>query len=182
MFAPVCYSIYSKNILWQLFGKLTAPFGPGNSHGQDKSPGNFNMPAIKSNKNRQARSPALDKSIVLVGLMGAGKSSIGRLLSRRLGLEFVDADTEIETAAGSSIEEIFEEHGETSFRSGERRVIARLLAGPVRVIATGGGAYMSGTTRDNIRDRGVAVWLKGDLAVLLERVGRRPLPARWFVE
>lgn len=131
------------------------------------------MPAAEAKKNRQARSSALDKSIVLVGLMGAGKSSIGRLLGRRLGLEFVDADTEIETAAGSSIDEIFEEHGETSFRSGERRVIARLLAGPVRVIATGGGAFMDEATQMAIKESATSIWLKADLETLLKRVTRR---------
>jgi shikimate kinase len=110
---------------------------------------------------------------VLVGLMGAGKSSIGRLLSRHLGLEFVDADAEIEAAAGASIEEIFKEHGEAAFRSGERRVIARLLAGPVRVIATGGGAFMNEATRAAIKKSATSVWLKADLETLLKRVTRR---------
>lgn len=173
LLAPVCYFIYTKNLLWLFFGKLTAPSGPGNSHGPGESPRNLSMPAAKSNKNRPPRAPALDKSIVLVGLMGAGKSSIGRLLGRRLGLEFVDADAEIEAAAGASIEEIFEQHGEVAFRSGERRVIARLLAGPVRVIATGGGTFMDETTRTAIKKSAISVWLKADLATLLKRVSRR---------
>ncbi len=131
------------------------------------------MPAALSNENRPVRSPALDKSIVLVGLMGAGKTSIGRLLGRRLGLEFVDADAEIEAAAGASIEEIFKVHGEAAFRSGERRVIARLLAGPVRVIATGGGAFIDQATRTAIKKSATSVWLKADLETLLKRVSRR---------
>ncbi len=173
MLAPVCYFIYTKILLWLFFGKLTALLGPGNSHGPGTRPRNLNMRGAKSNNNRPAKVPALDKSIVLVGLMGAGKSSIGRLLSRHLGLEFVDADTEIEAAAGASIEEIFEEHGEEAFRSGERRVIARLLAGPVRVIATGGGAFMDEATRTAIKNSATSVWLKADLDTLLKRVSRR---------
>lgn len=114
-----------------------------------------------------------DRSIVLVGLMGAGKSSIGRMLADRLDLEFVDADSAIEAAAGATIEEIFETHGEATFRSGERRVIARLLSGPVRVIATGGGAFMDPETRERVRASAVSVWLKADLPTLLKRVSRR---------
>lgn len=116
---------------------------------------------------------ALKRPIVLVGLMGAGKSSIGRLVASRLGLEFVDADAEIEDAAGASIEEIFENHGEAVFRSGERRVISRLLAGPVRVIATGGGAFMDEGTRAEIKHAALSIWLKADLETLLKRVSRR---------
>ncbi|MDH3240187.1 MAG: shikimate kinase [Alphaproteobacteria bacterium] len=115
----------------------------------------------------------LHRPIVLVGLMGAGKSSIGRLLATRLGLEFVDADAEIESAAGASIEEIFETHGEAFFRSGERRVIARLLTGPVRVIATGGGAFIDSETRRKIKASGLSIWLKADTETLLRRVSRR---------
>jgi shikimate kinase len=115
----------------------------------------------------------LDRPIVLVGLMGAGKSSIGRLLAARLGLEFVDADAEIESAAGATIEEIFETHGEAFFRSGERRVIDRLLAGPVRVIATGGGAFIDDDTRRKIKAAGLSIWLKADTETLLKRVSRR---------
>jgi shikimate kinase len=114
-----------------------------------------------------------ERSIVLVGLMGAGKSSVGRRLATRLGLPFVDADTEVEAAAGCTIEEIFETHGEQYFRDGERRVIARLLSGPRQVLATGGGAYMDPDTRACIRERGIAVWLKAELEVLLKRVKRR---------
>jgi len=114
-----------------------------------------------------------DRSIVMVGMMGAGKSAIGRRLAQRLGLPFVDADSEIERAAGCSIEEIFAKHGEADFRDGERRVIARLLEGPVCVLATGGGAFMDAATRERIRASAVSVWLKADLDTLVDRVGRR---------
>lgn len=114
-----------------------------------------------------------ERSIVLVGLMGAGKSTVGRRLASRLGLPFFDADSEIETAAGMSISEIFESHGEAAFRDGERRVIARLLQGPRHVLATGGGAFMSEETRALIAQRAVSVWLKADLDLLVARVGRR---------
>ncbi len=113
------------------------------------------------------------KTIVLVGLMGAGKSSVGRLLAKRLDLEFIDADHEIEQAAQCSIEQIFERHGEAVFRDGEQRVIARLLTGPAHVLATGGGAFMRKKTRDAIRGRGISVWLRADLDLLLRRVSRR---------
>ena len=117
--------------------------------------------------------PGLDRIIVLVGMMGAGKTTVGRRLAARLGLEFVDADTEIEEAAKCSIEDYFERHGEAAFRDGERRVIARLLDGPVGVLATGGGAYMSEDTRRLVAEKGIAVWLRADLEVLKERVMRR---------
>jgi len=110
---------------------------------------------------------------VLVGLMGAGKTNIGRRLAQRLGLPFVDADAEIEAAAGETIEEIFERRGEAAFRDGERRVIARLLDGPVHVLATGGGAFLDADTRRLIRERGVSVWLRADIELLLVRVARR---------
>ena len=113
------------------------------------------------------------KTIVLVGLMGAGKTSVGRLLAKRLDLEFIDADDEIEQAAQCSIEQIFESRGEAEFRDGERRVIARLLTGPTHVLATGGGAFMRKETRDAIRGRGISVWLRADLDLLLRRVSRR---------
>ncbi len=115
----------------------------------------------------------LPRTIALVGLMGAGKSSIGRRLAQRLKVPFTDADTEIEAAAGATIEEIFERHGEAAFREGERRVIARLLEGPVQVLATGGGAFMDPTTRMLLRERAVTVWLRADLDLLLSRVVRR---------
>jgi shikimate kinase len=120
------------------------------------------------------------RSIVLVGLMGAGKTSIGRRLAEKLGLPFVDADSEIESAAGMSIPEIFADHGEAHFRDGERRVIARLLENGRQVLATGGGAFMNAETRANIARQGISVWLKADIDVLMKRVlkrGGRPLLA-----
>ncbi|HVO15931.1 MAG TPA: shikimate kinase [Alphaproteobacteria bacterium] len=117
--------------------------------------------------------PRPSKSIVLVGLMGAGKSRVGRQLATQLGLDFVDADTEIEEAAGCTISEIFERYGEAAFRDGERRVMRRLLDGPVRVIATGGGAFIDPATRAHVGERGISVWLRADIETLLARVGRR---------
>lgn len=114
-----------------------------------------------------------NRSVVLVGLMGCGKSAIGRRLAAALKLPFVDADEEIEKAAGKSISEIFEDHGEAHFRDGERKVIARLLDGGPQVLATGGGAYMDAETRTRVAERGVSVWLKADLPILLRRVARR---------
>ena len=113
------------------------------------------------------------RSLVLVGMMGAGKSSVGRKLAIRLGLPFVDADTEIETAAGMTIPEIFQERGEPEFRSGEARVIARLLDNGPQVLATGGGAYMNPETRRLISQKGVSVWLKAEFDVLMRRIKRR---------
>jgi shikimate kinase len=113
------------------------------------------------------------RSIVLVGMMGVGKSSVGRRLAARLSIPFVDADTEIEKAAGMSIADIFARHGEADFRNGEARVIARLLESGPQVLATGGGAFMNATTRANIRDRAVSVWLKADAGVLTRRLRRR---------
>jgi len=113
------------------------------------------------------------RSIVLIGMMGVGKSSVGRRLSTRLAIPFVDADTEIEKAAGMTIADIFSHHGEAYFRSGEARVIARLLEGGPQVLATGGGAVMNPTTRDAIRTKGVSVWLKADLDVLMRRINKR---------
>lgn len=113
------------------------------------------------------------KSIALIGLMGAGKTSIGRRLARRLALPFTDADAEIEAAAGLTIAEIFELYGETHFRDGERRVIARLVEGPRKVIATGGGAFMDPGTRALILARCAAIWLDGEVEALAGRVGRR---------
>ena len=113
------------------------------------------------------------RSIVLVGMMGACKSSIGRRLAIRLGLPFADADTEIETAAGMTIAEIFAKHGEPYFRAGEARVIARLLDHGPQVLATGGGAIMDQRTRDLIQIKGISIWLKADLDVLNKRTKRR---------
>ncbi|QPH53938.1 shikimate kinase [Pontivivens ytuae] len=114
------------------------------------------------------------RSIVLIGLMGAGKTSVGRRLAARLGLPFVDSDAEIEEAAGQSIPQIFETLGEPAFRDGERRVIARLLAGPPSVIATGGGAWMDAETRALVREGATSVWLKATVATLAGRVKDKP--------
>ena len=113
------------------------------------------------------------RSIVLVGMMGAGKSSIGRRLAGRLNIPFVDADAEIEEAASMSIADIFESHGEPAFRAGEARVIARLLEHGPQVLATGGGAFMNPQTRARIGDKGISVWLKAELDVLTRRLRRR---------
>ncbi len=113
------------------------------------------------------------RSVVLVGMMGAGKSSIGRRLAARLAIPFVDADSEIEAAAGMTIPEIFARHGEPYFRAGEARVIARLLDGGPQVLATGGGAVMDPHTRELIAAKGISVWLKADVEVLLRRTRRR---------
>ena len=114
------------------------------------------------------------RSVVLVGMMGAGKSTIGRRLSLRLGLPFIDADAEIEVAhAGMTIPEIFERHGEPYFRDGEARVISRLLDNGPGVLATGGGAFMREETRDRIRDKAISIWLKVDPEIILHRVKRR---------
>jgi shikimate kinase len=115
----------------------------------------------------------LDRPIVLVGLMGAGKSTIGRRLGKRLGLPFVDADEEIERAADRKVSEIFDSFGEPAFRDGERRVIARLIEGGPQVIATGGGAFMDERTRALILDRCTAIWLDADIETLTARVARR---------
>jgi shikimate kinase len=123
--------------------------------------------------------PAGDRVIVLIGLMGAGKSTVGKRLAARLGVNFLDTDSEIETAAAMTIPEIFENHGEPAFRRGEAKVIERLLQDmqkgtpPGGVLATGGGAYMRPETRDNIAKYGVSVWLRADVELLLKRVARR---------
>lgn len=131
-----------------------------------------------SGPSRQHREAALVRAlgprcVVLVGMMGAGKTSVGRRLAQRLGLPFVDADHEIEAAAGMTIPEIFAEHGEAYFRDGERRVVARLLNEGPRVVATGGGAFMQEATRDVIARNGVSVWIKADFEVLMRRVRKR---------
>lgn len=118
------------------------------------------------------------RNVILVGMMGAGKTSVGRRLSHLLHIPFVDADAEIERAANLSIPEIFAHYGEEHFREGERRVIARLLSGGPKVVATGGGAFMSEETRRACRETGITVWLKAEVPVLMERVrkkGNRPL-------
>jgi shikimate kinase len=117
---------------------------------------------------------ALDRrSVVLIGMMGVGKSSIGRRLATRLAIPFVDADTEIEKAAGMSISDIFARHGEADFRSGEARVIARLLESGPQVLATGGGAFMNEGTRAAIKAKGVSIWLSAEFEVLLRRISKR---------
>jgi shikimate kinase len=120
-----------------------------------------------------ADAPLRNRTVVLVGLMGAGKSSIGRRLAHALDMPFFDADEEVERAARLTIPEIFAEMGEKAFRDGERRVIARLLDGPPHVMATGGGAFMNAETRAFIAEKAVSVWLKADVEVLIRRVGRK---------
>lgn len=115
----------------------------------------------------------LDKPIVLVGLMGAGKSTVGRRLARQLGLPFVDSDSAIEDAAGFSAAEVFEKYGEKDFRDGERRLVARLVEGHVRVIATGGGAFVDPRTRELLNARAITIWLDASIDVLSERTSRR---------
>jgi shikimate kinase len=126
----------------------------------------MNAPHSRSNQR-------IDRPIVLIGLMGVGKTTVGRRLAARLNLDFVDADTEIETAAGLSIAEIFERFGEDHFRDGERRVIARLIDGKAKVISTGGGAFMNPQTRDLILTKTTAVWIDADIPTLAERVARK---------
>lgn len=124
--------------------------------------------------------PLRHRTIALVGLMGVGKSSVGRRLANALGLPFRDADAEVESAAGRSIPEIFSQMGEPAFRDGERRVIGRLLEGPPHVLATGGGAFINDETRGLIKQHALSIWLKADLEILARRVGRkdnRPLLA-----
>lgn len=116
---------------------------------------------------------ALNRPIMLVGLMGVGKTTIGRRLATRLGLAFIDADHEIELAAGLTIPEIFERFGEAHFRDGERRVIARLIDGKPKVIATGGGAFINDETRSLMLDKATTVWIDADIQTLVERVSRR---------
>jgi shikimate kinase len=113
------------------------------------------------------------RSLVLVGLMGCGKSSIGRRLATRVGLPFIDADEEIESVAQKSISEIFADHGEAFFRDREAKVIARLLGNGPQVLATGGGAFITPETRAKIREAGLSIWLRAELPVLMRRVGKR---------
>lgn len=114
-----------------------------------------------------------ERPVVLVGLMGAGKTSVGRRLADKLGIPFVDADHEIEAAAGKPIKEIFADHGEPYFREGERRVIQRLIGNGAQVLATGGGAYMNDETRARIQEHGISVWLRASLPLLMKRVAKR---------
>jgi shikimate kinase len=134
--------------------------------------------ALQSDANATASAAAIitglgRRSIVLVGMMGVGKSSVGRRLAARLSIPFVDADTEIEKAAGMSIADIFARHGEADFRNGEARVIARLLEGGPQVLATGGGAFMNPDTRVAMRTKAVSIWLSADFEVLMRRVSKR---------
>ena len=115
----------------------------------------------------------LDKSIVLVGMMGSGKSAVGRRLAAALGVPFRDADTEIEVAAGCSVNEIFSRYGESAFRDGERKVVSRLLNEPPQVLATGGGAFIDNDIRARIKVQATSVWLKADLDLLAERTARK---------
>jgi shikimate kinase len=115
----------------------------------------------------------LDRPIVLVGLMGAGKSTVGRRLAKRLGLPFIDTDSAIEDAAGYSAAEIYERYGEADFRDGERRLVARLIDGEVRVIATGGGVFVDPRTRKLLNERSITVWLDAPVDILTERTSRR---------
>lgn len=118
-------------------------------------------------------SKRLDRPIVLVGLMGAGKSTVGKRLAKRLGLPFVDSDSAIEDASGYSAAEVFERYGESDFRDGERRLVARLVDGKVQVIATGGGAFVDRRTRELLNQRAITVWLDAPVEVLRERTSRR---------
>ena len=121
----------------------------------------------------QKLSDLIDRPIVLVGLMGAGKSTVGRRLAKRLGLPFVDSDVAIEEASGSPTAELFERYGESDFRDGERRLVARLVEGGVRVIATGGGAFNDARTRAILNERTITIWLDSPVDVLAERTARR---------
>ncbi len=134
--------------------------------------------ALQNDANAMAAAAAIlarlgRRSVVLVGMMGVGKSSIGRRLAARLSIPFVDADVEIEKAAGMSIADIFARHGESDFRSGEARVIARLLENGPQVLATGGGAFMHPDTRQAVRASGVSVWLSAEFDVLMRRISKR---------
>jgi shikimate kinase len=120
----------------------------------------------------------LDRPVVLVGLMGVGKSTVGRRLARRLGLSFVDSDAEIEGASGYPAAEVFERYGERDFRDGERRLVARLIEGDIRVIATGGGAYVDPGTRKLLNERAITVWLDAPVDILAERTSRRDTRAQ----
>lgn len=160
------------NLLPQICQTMALPLAQNKAKQQ---PNNGTLMPAKSNSPdpEDVLNAIGSRSIVLVGLMGAGKTSIGRRLAERLGLPFVDADQEIVAAAGKSIPDIFAEHGEAHFRDGERRVIARLLENGRQVLATGGGAFMNEETRQGIQQHGVSVWLKADVDTLLERVAKR---------
>ncbi len=142
-------------------------------HATSKAAPTETPPPLGRGEIAAARERLDQRTLVLVGLMGAGKSAIGRRVANRLGLAFFDADTEIERAAGMSIPEIFSRHGEAHFRDGEARVIARLMRDGQKVLATGGGAFMSETVRADAAAHGITVWLKADLPLLVRRVKRR---------
>jgi shikimate kinase len=153
---------------------MTSALQTGEAPGEPAGAGGAPPPeAAPGDRTAAVREHLGDRLIVLVGLMASGKTSVGRILAQRLVLPFVDADHEIEAAARMTIPEIFGRHGEDFFRSGERRVIARLLRDGPRVLATGGGAFMNAETRENIRARGVSVWLKADIETLMRRARRR---------
>jgi len=140
----------------------------------DEPPSQHGHARAKNGAPAHALTQRLDRTVVLVGLMGAGKSCVGKRLAACLGLPFVDADREIEAAAGGcSISDIFTIHGEKVFRDGERRVIQRLLGNPMHVLATGGGAFMDPATRTLVKDKALSIWLKAELDQLLKRIGRR---------
>jgi shikimate kinase len=120
----------------------------------------------------------LGRPVVLVGLMGVGKSTVGRRLARRLGVSFVDSDEEIEDASGYPAAEMFERYGERDFRDGERRLVARLIEGDIRVIATGGGAYIDARTRELLNERAITIWLDAPVEILAERTSRRDTRAQ----
>ena len=158
------------------YGEVTTFWKPG--PGENPSSSAVGLAPAMGTTKRPAPRQRPDRSIVLVGLMAAGKSTVGQRLARRLGLPFVDADSEIEKAAGCSIADIFSFHGEAAFRDGERRVILRLLDEPPTVIATGGGAFINPELRQRILDQADSVWLRADLDTLVKRVRRstaRPL-------
>jgi shikimate kinase len=136
-------------------------------------PDTASQAAAQSSQEAEITAALGSRSVVLVGMMGAGKSTIGRRLAARLQLPFLDADTEIEAAAAMSIPDIFETHGEPHFRDGEARVIARLLDGGPGVLATGGGAFLREETRDRIRRQAISIWLKADVDTIMRRVKRR---------
>jgi shikimate kinase len=180
-FPALCHDERSETTLsaWENHGTLRPPErGPAAAH---PAISRKQMSLRLAERNKELKQERLArirealgaKSIVLIGLMGAGKTAVGRRLAKRLELPFIDADTEIEIAAGQTVSEIFAEHGEPYFRQGEARVIARLLQDGPRVLATGGGAFMDAGTRAKIKASGISVWLKADLDVLLNRVRRR---------
>ena len=129
---------------------------------------------MASRKKQPPPELAIDKSVVLVGMMGAGKTTVGKRLAPRLGLPFFDADEEIEQAAGTTVSDLFERHGEEAFRRGEAQVIARLLSGPSIVLATGGGAILRAETRALIKSKSVSIWLRADIATIFRRATLRP--------